>query len=78
MPALALIFSFLAFAINLVSPLATNGSENWDFPVQMTIGRMYGHEAPNASQAVEYFGIPYAQPPTGSIRFAAPRKYSTK
>ncbi|CAL8584144.1 hypothetical protein XPA_009749 [Xanthoria parietina] len=43
--------------------------------VKTSNGIIIGHEAPNASQVVEYLGIPYAQPPIGDLRFAAPVAY---
>lgn len=35
-------------------------------------GKVTGHLAPNVRDTVEYLGIPYAQPPVGDLRFAAP------
>lgn len=43
-----------------------------------TSGIVYGHSAPNASNVTEYLGIPYAQPPVGSLRFADPQAYSNR
>lgn len=43
--------------------------------VQTSNGLLIGHEAPNASHVTEYLGIPYAQPPLGHLRFAAPVKF---
>ncbi|KAL8640296.1 MAG: hypothetical protein Q9226_008763, partial [Calogaya cf. arnoldii] len=40
--------------------------------VKTSNGLIIGHEAPNASNVIEYLGIPYAQPPIGDLRFAAP------
>ncbi|KAL8995953.1 MAG: hypothetical protein Q9169_004426 [Polycauliona sp. 2 TL-2023] len=40
--------------------------------VQTSNGLIIGHGAPNASSVIEYLGIPYAQPPIGDLRFAAP------
>lgn len=44
--------------------------------VQTANGPVVGHSAVNRSRVVEYLGIPYAQPPIGSLRFAAPQKYT--
>ncbi|KAI6354923.1 hypothetical protein MCOR25_008409 [Pyricularia grisea] len=41
---------------------------------ETTNGRVIGHVAPNTSCVVEYLGIPYAKPPVGQLRFAAPEK----
>lgn len=43
--------------------------------VQTSNGYFIGHQAPNASEVIEYLGIPYAQPPVGDLRFAAPVAY---
>ena len=45
---------------------------SYNTPVQTSTGMIIGHEAPNASDVTEYLGIPYAQPPLGDLRFAAP------
>lgn len=43
--------------------------------VQTTNGPITGHVAPETSSScvVEYLGIPYAKPPLGDLRFAAPK-----
>lgn len=38
-------------------------------------GAVRGHAARNRTEVSEYLGIPYAQPPMGQLRFAAPRMY---
>lgn len=50
-------------------------------PVGATIdtssGAVTGHAARNRTQVSEYLGIPYAQPPLGSLRFAEPQTFSS-
>jgi len=43
--------------------------------IETNNGRITGHRAPKATDVWEYLGIPYAQPPLGNLRFAAPQKY---
>lgn len=43
------------------------------YTVQTSNGKIVGHLAPNVSNVVEYLGIPYAKPPIGELRFAAPQ-----
>jgi len=50
----------------------------YDIPVHTNNGQVIGHQAPNASHVTEYLGIPYGQPPVGSLRFAEPQKYTAK
>ena len=40
--------------------------------VYTTSGAVQGHPAPEAREVSEYLGIPFAQPPTGSLRFQPP------
>ena len=43
-----------------------------DLDVVTSNGKITGHLAPGMRNTVEYLGIPYAQPPVGELRFAAP------
>lgn len=44
--------------------------------VYTTSGPVSGHPAKNQSAVSEYLGIPFAQPPIGDLRFAAPANYT--
>jgi hypothetical protein len=48
--------------------------------VKTTVGDVKGHVAewPASSGVSEYLGIPFAQPPVGKLRFAAPKPYEGK
>jgi hypothetical protein len=43
--------------------------------VDTSSGTIIGQAASRRSDVSEYLGIPYAQPPIGSLRWAAPRAY---
>lgn len=43
--------------------------------VNTTSGIIQGHAAANRTEVSEYLGIPFAQPPIGDLRFAAPEPY---
>jgi hypothetical protein len=43
--------------------------------VKTTSGTIIGHAAKTAKNVSEYLGIPYAKPPLGDLRFAAPQRY---
>jgi cholinesterase len=43
--------------------------------VNTTSGIIRGHAASNRTEVSEYLGIPFAQPPVGELRFAAPQPY---
>lgn len=47
-------------------------------PVRTSSGTVEGHNAtwPANSDVVEFLGIPFAQPPTGGLRFAAPQPFA--
>jgi cholinesterase len=40
--------------------------------VQISSGLISGHTASNATGVSEYFGIPFAAPPIGTLRFRPP------
>jgi carboxylesterase type B len=42
--------------------------------VHTTNGAITGHAAPGAPEVTEFLGIPYAKPPVGRLRFAAPER----
>lgn len=44
--------------------------------VRTSSGAVVGHKATRYSEVSEYLGIPYAHPPVGDLRFAAPVKYA--
>lgn len=48
--------------------------------VSTTSGLVSGHEAPwpKNSGVSEYLGIPFAEPPLGQLRFAAPQTYKPR
>lgn len=43
--------------------------------VQTSSGVVFGKSASEKTQVSEYLGIPFAQPPVGNLRFAAPQAY---
>jgi hypothetical protein len=44
--------------------------------VETSSGSITGHAAAYNPDVSEYLGIPFAQPPVGDLRFAAPLKYN--
>jgi cholinesterase len=44
-------------------------------PVKTSSGTVVGHAAALRTQVSEYLGIPFAKPPIGNLRFAAPQKF---
>ncbi|CAG8950196.1 hypothetical protein HYFRA_00008433 [Hymenoscyphus fraxineus] len=66
-------------ALTLAGPLTDRqATSNWTIgqTVQTSSGPVAGHAARNQSGVSEYLGIPFAQPPIGDLRFAAPVKYT--
>lgn len=63
-------------SVILLFPLLTVAERLSRITVQTSSGSIVGHRASNRSQVLEYLGIPYAQPPIGSLRFAAPQSYT--
>ncbi len=69
---------FLAVPAFALADARGRRQSNWAIgqTVQTDSGPVSGHAALNASQVSEYLGIPFAVPPMGELRFAAPQKYS--
>lgn len=59
-------------AVRSLSDRRKNDSWNIGQTVSTTSGPVQGHAASDASQVSEYLGIPFAQPPTGRLRFEPP------
>jgi cholinesterase len=73
MHVLAAIALFLhASGLSLAAPSQTCET------VRTDNGDITGHRSPKAKDVWEYLGIPYATPPLGNLRFAAPQKYKGK
>jgi hypothetical protein len=69
------------FAIPALSNLASalpQAAGTWYVgqTVKTSSGSIEGHASTWKSDVSEYLGIPYAQPPVGPLRFAAPQKYT--
>ncbi|KPM46030.1 hypothetical protein AK830_g412 [Neonectria ditissima] len=61
------------------NPLRSRQCEDpWvvDQTIVTTSGNVEGHAAPDAFEVSEYLGIPYATPPTGSLRFRPPVEFN--
>lgn len=61
-----LLSQFLPFAYAVMPCALTVETRN---------GPIQGHLAENRSEVTEFLGIPFAQPPVGDLRFAAPKAY---
>lgn len=74
---------YLHLVIALAAPLVSASAcrpPKWIVgqTVQTSSGAVEGHAASTATEVSEYLGIPYAQPPVGSLRFQPPVRYSGK
>lgn len=67
------------FTLALPSDVSASHSRSWTVGqnVSTSSGTIIGHAATNTTQVSEYLGIRYAQPPVGSLRFAAPQPYTS-
>lgn len=65
------------YSANLVVVVACLHVYGWDIgqEVSTTSGSIKGHASSWQPEVSEYLGIPFAQPPVGPLRFAAPQKY---
>ena len=72
--------AFTALFLSLASASPQFQQKECDFTVGQIVetssGSVAGHAATLYPEVSEYLGIPYAQPPVGDLRFAAPVKYT--
>jgi cholinesterase len=70
--------SIVLFLGGGIGGLLVDAAANWTVGqvVSTTSGAVSGHAASNATGVSEYLGIPFAQPPVGALRFAAPVAYN--
>lgn len=64
----------LRLATNVVLGMVSSlgSSQDVGSEVQTTSGLVKGHVGPLRPEVFEYLGVPYASPPLGDLRFAAP------
>lgn len=66
---------FLILTIGVVGVVQAQGNWTVGQTVQTDSGPVEGHKASNTTVS-EYLGIPFAKPPIGDLRWAAPVKYT--
>ena len=70
--------SLLATSVTATPQTQQSGQNNTrSLTVRTTNGLITGHLAGNVSSVVEFLGIPFAKPPLGELRFAAPQRLNT-
>ncbi|KAF2404882.1 carboxylesterase [Trichodelitschia bisporula] len=75
----ALLAGLLTFApLALAAPQAPASAFRPGGPVVTTSGHIVGQASSWQPSVSEYLGIPFAQPPVGPLRFAAPKPFNNK
>ncbi|KAF3059049.1 alpha/beta-hydrolase [Trichoderma afarasin] len=67
-----------ATPVDVTSSTASSCNTRQFLTVSTSNGPITGHQASNSACVIEYLGIPFAQPPVGNLRFAAPAKIRSK
>ncbi|KAL5094597.1 hypothetical protein Trisim1_005330 [Trichoderma cf. simile WF8] len=67
-----------ATPVDVTSSTASTCNTRQFLTVSTSNGPITGHQASNSACVIEYLGIPFAQPPVGNLRFAAPAKIRSK
>ncbi|PNP56595.1 hypothetical protein THARTR1_03291 [Trichoderma harzianum] len=67
-----------ATPVNVTESTASNCNTRQFLTVSTSNGPITGHQASNSACVIEYLGVPFAQPPVGDLRFAAPAKIRSK
>jgi hypothetical protein len=64
-------------AVALAAALTVPSISGWEIGQEVitTSGYVKGHASTWQPAVSEYLGIPFAQPPVGPLRFAAPQRY---